>query len=153
MGWRPSITARKALYLVLTFAGAYLIGLTGIYLADDPVPLNRAVNDLLVYLIFITPPVIGTVVALRRLRRDRTSNNIWLLVLCGLVTLFVWTFEWFLLVDNCGAGGGCEVFREWSDGKAALVASLAPIGITCLTSATLLFVAPTVTIERHPSET
>ena len=43
------------------------------------------------------------------------------------LALFLWGFAVAFFIENCGAGGGCEGYATWPDGKAMLVAGVPPV--------------------------
>lgn len=46
-------------------------------------------------------------------QRDRVTGA----VLTGVAVIF-WFFAFGFLIENCGAGGGCEEFANWPESKA-----------------------------------
>lgn len=39
----------------------------------------------------------------------------------GAFWLLLFLFAWSFFIENCGGGGGCEEYADWSEGKSALV--------------------------------
>lgn len=54
----------------------------------------------------------------------------------GAFWLLLFLFAWSFFIENCRAGGGCEDYANWPEGKAALVAGLPSL---IAAGATILF--------------
>jgi hypothetical protein len=129
-------------FFIMLTVGVCVLGVFVVEITVDPIPHERSTTNAIVFLSLLTPPTSGaTIFAVRLFRRSdkrRRARDIAGFLLSSFFAVLIWAVVWFLLIDNCGAGGDCEYFWDWEQGKGLAVSSLAPAGIILITLATTL---------------
>ena len=101
---------------------------------------EAATRILLIYYL-IAAPLVASMVTLAVLSIRRRGR--WLLLLLGLapgilMLYAVWQLGTLFLINNCGVGGGCGGFPEWTYASGRSATTLPLLAVVIVTAAILL---------------